>query len=156
MSFSNIDNTPVIIESIECINRRSNVEDYGYSIKTTNGGYIHVLIDSMQKCCETFGVYAMKNEKNVKKIMKSFVGKEIVLIEISPLKVQQDVNDEDNDEDDINDDDDQMRWVELHLKDDPHPLKLYLYNNHNGYYTHCCSIEWKGQVVPDENITFEL
>lgn len=42
------------------------------------------------------------------------------------------------------------------MKDDPIPLMLYLYNEHNGYYTHECSIEWKGQVVPDEIIEFPL
>lgn len=162
-----------VITSIECINHRHAEEDLGYMIKTTHDGYIRVLIDRMSKCCETFGVYAMKNQKNVKKNLKQFVGKEIVHIVVSPLKKREDDDDEEeeenkDDEEEEEEDDDadenmydeeedeQTRWVKIFLKDDPDPLMLYLYNQHNGYYPHGCSIEWKGQVVPDENQMFEL
>lgn len=155
-----------IITSIECINHRHAEEDLGYLIKTTHDGYIRVLIDKMQRCCETFGVYVMKNRINVKKNLKQFIGKEIVRIVVSPLKNQEedenkeDEDEEEEEEEDDEDDDngygDQTRWVEIYLKDDPDPLMLYLYNQHNGYYCHGCSIEWKGQVVPDENLLFRL
>ena len=152
-----------IITSIECINHRRMEEDLGYLIKTTHDGYIRVLIDNNQRCCETFGVYVMKNQINVKKNLKSFVGKEIVRIVVSPLKKQEEDDEEEEEDDneeeednDVYDEDDQTRWVEIYLKDDPDPLMLYLYNQHNGYYPHDCSIEWKGQVVPDENLLFCL
>lgn len=152
-----------IITSIECINHRRMEEDLGYLIKTTHDGYIRVLIDNNQRCCETFGVYVMKNQINVKKNLKSFVGKEIVRIVVSPLKKQEEDDEEEEEDDneeeednDVYDEDDQTRWVEIYLKDDPDPLMLYLYNQHNGYYCHGCSIEWKGQVVPDENLLFRL
>lgn len=161
-----------LITSIECINHRRMEDDLGYLIKTTHDGYIRVLIDNNQRCCETFGVYVMKNQINVKKNLKSFVGKEIVRIVVSPLKKQEEEdeeeekddeeeeNKEDDEEEEDEDDDnvygDQTRWVEIYLKDDPDPLMLYLYNQHNGYYPHGCSIEWKGQVVPDENLLFSL
>ena len=142
-------------------------DDLGYLIKTTHDGYIRVLIDNNQRCCETFGVYVMKNQINVKKNLKSFVGKEIVRIVVSPLKNQEEEEDENKEDEEDEDDDedenkyndydyDQTRWVEIYLKDDPDPLMLYLYNQHNGYYPHGCSIEWKGQVVPDENLLFSL
>ena len=152
-----------IITSIECINHRRMEEDLGYLIKTTHDGYIRVLTDNNQRCCETFGVYVMKNQINVKKNLKSFVGKEIVRIVVSPLKKQEEDDEEEEEDDneeeednDVYDEDDQTRWVEIYLKDDPDPLMLYLYNQHNGYYCHGCSIEWKGQVVPDENLLFRL
>jgi len=105
----------------------------------------------------------MKNQKNDKNKIKQFVGQEIVGIVVSPLDDASldasldDASLSEQEHSPINGyDDDQTRWVDIYLKDDTDPLRLYLYNQHNGYYPHGCSIEWKGQVVPDENLLFSL
>ena len=133
------------ITSIERINNNQIERGLGYLIHTTHGGYIRVVMDKQKTCCEKFGVYVMKGETNMKKALDQFIGKEIVRVLVSPLKKKR-----------YDGNEDQARWVELYLKDDSDPLMLYVYNQHNGYYPHDCSIEWKGQVVPDENLLFSL
>lgn len=119
----------------------SNIEDLGYWVHTSNGGYIRVSMSKWQKCCEKYGVYAMKNQQNVKDSLHDYIGKDIVDIVVSPVP---DCSYESS------------RWVEIYLKDDPDPLMLYVYNEHNGYYEHECHFEWKGQVIPDENLLFDM
>lgn len=144
--------TNPVITSILCINRRSQEEqpqrDYGYYIKTTNDGFIEILMDSYRNCCENFGVYAMKNNKNVKKSLQDYIGKEIVNIKVSEKGKTED------DEGDYNYE--ETRWIELFFKNDKEPLMLYLYNYHNGYYQHGCSIEWKNQIIPNKRETFTI
>lgn len=169
---SNIE--PITVKSIEKMRRpraEKDDDDVGFRIKTSNGGHIHISIDRDQLCCETFGSYVMKNGKNVKKELKEFIGKEIVDIVVSPLKEEesddenqtqqgnddnedQQGDEEDNDSED--DEDDSMRWVEIYFKDDPIPLMIYVYNQHNGYYHHSCCFDIKKQVIPDVNLLFRL
>ena len=115
--------------------------DSGYTVHTSNGGYIRVSISRWQQCCEKFGAYVMHNQQNVENSLHDYLGKEIMNIEVSPIP---DYSYE------------SCRWVEIHLKDDPDPLMLYVYNEHNGAYDHECQFEWKGQVTPDENMIFDM
>jgi len=137
------------ITSFENINRSGKSDNnYRYFIKTSNGGYITVQIENYVYCCEVFGVYAMKNGKNVNDSLDDFVGKEIVNIVVSKeteIEIEKTIVEMSY-----------IRWVEIYMKEDPLPLMLYLYNDHNGFYSHDCTIEWKGQCVPDESFSFSL
>ncbi len=128
--------TIISIVSIISIN-----DGLGYTVHTSNGGYIRVSMDKWKQCCEKFGAYVMHNQQNVETSLNDYIGKEIVNIVVSPLP---DPSFE------------SFRWVEIHLKDDLDPLKLYVYNEHNGGYEHECHFEWKGQVIPDENLIFDM
>jgi hypothetical protein len=107
-------------------------------------GKIVAKISNSQECCEEYGVYAMCNEANVIDSLQSYVGKELVNVDI--LTWHESIK-ERCFKKILNEQDKTVSLkkttplhseliIRLSFMNDEHPLDIMMYNNHNGYYPH--------------------
>lgn len=124
-----------IVESIDIFNDNSNLHTKfdGYTIRIKHGDKldaINVKISNGQKCCEDWNVYSSLSDKNINNI----IGSEI--LDISYIKPNDiDICDEDESAEII-------VAIKYKLNNIDDEFKIYLYNHHNGYYSHECILNW--------------
>jgi hypothetical protein len=124
-------------------------------------GKIIAKISNTQECCEEYGIYSMCNNTNMITSLQSYVGKELVNVDILTCVCDDDYyitpfpapNDEEIIHYDLcykkilNDEDKTISFesisrlyskviIRLSFMNDEHPLDVVLYNKHNGYYSH--------------------
>ncbi len=131
--------------------------DYSINIKFNNGHHISCRISEYGQCCEIFGLYVMSNKKNVSDELDNFVYKELIDIDlVYNLYHTHNIYEEEGDgvietfaKKTINVRDKTVSLVHdrfknpvvrLTFKDEPYPLDIVLYNQHNGCYPHDCWI----------------
>ncbi len=116
-----------IVQSIDIF--RNNTKFDGYTIRTNNGS-INIKIGSDKLCCEEWYIFASKNDDKITNI----IGAEI--IDISYKKYQ------------FNNflDTDSKYGIKVNIKYKLNNMKkklyIYMYNIHNGFYSHECIINW--------------
>ena len=100
----------------------------GYLLKTSNKGSIKVDISNGSTCCEQYYANAMQKDKNMDLELQTFVGKTITGIDYRVKK--------------YNSREMSGSIIVTITLNEGDPLKIYLTNEHNGYYSHGCSLEW--------------
>lgn len=170
------------MSSIISIEKLEDKYEIGYVIKTTDDGEIKAKISNNQCCCEIFYTGVLHNGKNAEKELEEWNGRKITGVVISENQgfyyrnKNKKVNNrtalhddnleyedeqllwEEKKENEIEDDvDARYRTVSIQTEENENPLIIYLYNCHNGYYSHNCCIKWKNiEGIPDNNISFSL
>jgi hypothetical protein len=129
------------MESNECI--ISSIEKYdnnisycqGYKIETSSG-YININISTIQDCCEQWCISSSKNNKNYDNNFNELIGKKIVNIQTENTRK----------EDNFSDKFESILYVKITLEEDPYPFVICLYNQHNGFYSHNCLLDWNFMI----------
>jgi hypothetical protein len=108
-------------------------------------GQIIAKISNTQECCEEYGVFAMCNEVNMIDSLQSYVGKELVNVDVFTRDFDRDgilykykkvLNEQDKTISLIKTELGSELIIRLSFMNDEHPLDIMMYNNHNGYYPH--------------------
>jgi len=108
-------------------------------------GQIIAKISNTQECCEEYGVFAMCNEENMINSLQSYVGKELVNVDVFTRDFDRDgilnkyekvLNEQDKTISLIKTELGSELIIRLSFMNDEHPLDIMMFNNHNGYYPH--------------------
>jgi hypothetical protein len=135
-----------IIESIDIFKNETNYTGFeGYTFNT-NTGPINIKISSDQYCCENWSTYtSIEDEK-----LLDLIGAEIINIYYADYYDYEIDNPEINTIEVV---------IEYKLNNIDDKIKIYLCNEHNGYYSHECIINWKiyiNGVLNEESVIKSL
>ena len=119
-----LNTTSPIIKNIEAFDDK--LHWIGYKIIMSDSTKdITCKIENAHKCCEKWGVYTKSN-------LDEFIGAEYRSIDVSKIKKEEY---------------EEMRMVDITITTNRGSITLYLYNEHNGYYSHEVFIESEKGVI---------